>query len=508
MINVISFLENSSRKCPDKIALRDENDSINYLDLYFTALKVATKINSVCKNNKQPVVIISDRTINSIIAIWGVLAAGDYYINIDVKTPLERIKTILNLVNPSVVLVTKERVLEDIKIPILNISEECFSEKTCLCGSVNDFSSEVNSCIIDQDPAYMVLTSGSTGTPKAVVKSHRSIIEFTETFIDRFQLKNDEIFANQASFDFDVSAKDIYVTARLGATMCILPTKCFLMPKTILPLLNKWEVTCLIWAASAIKYVQRMNCLEGTRNDTIKNIFFSGEPMPYATIKYWKKYIPDARYVNLYAPSEITGNCLLYEVDEVNCEGILPLKESFSNMENIVIDDEGNRVQDNGRGELYVRGAFMSQGYYNNLVTTNSVFVQNPLNEKFLDVIYKTGDFMTVRNGLLFFSGRRDNQIKHMGHRIELEEIENAIYTLFEVSLVCVVYDSEAEKIVLLVDNKEITYNDIVARLKNVIPKYMMPSEVVQLDRVPLNSRGKVDRVGALEMYRKGRGAV
>lgn len=502
MINVAQILLNAAKKNGDNIAVKDVNRQITYSELLNSAYELACNINTCTPGTNKLILIITSRTIESFIAIWGVVCSGNYYVCIDNKTPEKRYKYIISQIKPDLIILADEKlrmkVSSDIKILTAKYSKNTYS--------ISNMRKNIKGLnVIDEDPLYMVFTSGSTGNPKAIIKSQRSLISFVEEFVSEFNLEENvhEIFGNQASFDFDVSAKDIYISAYISATVCIIPNNCFLIPAKLIDYLSDNKVSILIWAASAIKYIYRFRCLDKVQPQSLKKVFFSGESMPVECISYWRKYLPHTMFVNMYAPSEITGNCLYHVVTDDVYNGILPLDRVFSNVDVMVLNECYDEIKDSEKGELYIRGAFLAKGYYKENELTNKRFIQNPKHNLYPDIVYKTGDYMYKIGNYLYFAGREDNQIKHMGHRIELEEIEMNCLKCGVSTDICILYDNEKEKIILLTDDVKVTYENVVNKLKDAIPKYMIPGKVVLIDALPYNTRGKIDRNRALMLYKE-----
>jgi amino acid adenylation domain-containing protein len=506
-MNVIStgeILLNAVEKKGSEIAIRDSERSLSYQELLDRAFALSQKINHALEGKNNRILIVSEKSIDSLVAIWGVVCSGNCYAAVDTKTPETRFHKIIDTINPNLILYTNQEQtkIENTDIPSIVLVDEEIRHITV------EFVRKVfkEKHIIDSDPLYMVFTSGSTGEPKAIVKSHRSVLTFVQAFVMTFNLEETEheTFGNQASFDFDVSAKDIFISAYIGATLCIIPSNCFLIPERLTDFLCKNEVTILIWAASAVKYVRRFDCFKMAKpeNLKLKKVFFSGEIMPGECISYWKKSLPKATFVNLYAPSEVTGNCLYHIAHEETIDdGILPLDDTFPNVDVIIIKDNGDLAHDREKGQIYVRGSFLAQGYWGDMKKTKTCFIQNPLHNDFPDPVYKTGDYVLKKGKKLYFTGRIDNQIKHMGHRIELEEIEANCYTAMKCSSFCAIYDYPKEKIIIMTDEKNITYMELVSKLKPIVPKYMIPHELLVVDELPHNDRGKIDRTKAKKKY-------
>ena len=360
---------------------------------------------------------------------------------------------------------------------------------------------------LDTDPLYGIFTSGSTGDPKCVVVCHRSVIDFINVFTETFGITDKDVIGNQAPFDFDVSVKDIYSCIKTGATLIIIPKEYFMFPNNVCDMLDDNNVTTLIWAVSALCLLNRLHGLKYKAPHAINKIMFSGEMMPVKQLNAWRGYYKDAMFVNLYGPTEITCNCTYYIIDrEYSDDEKLPMGNAFLNEHVFLLDDDNSEITDkNIPGEVCVSGTALALGYYNNKEATAKAFVQNPLNDNFNELIYKTGDLAYYNDeGMFVFSGRKDFQIKHMGHRIELEEVDIAIGSICGIDRVCTFFDEAKNKMVSFyvggIDKAE-----LIAELKTKVPDFMVPNLFMQIDEMPLTKNGKIDRNTLKEIYRGGR---
>lgn len=200
-------------------------------------------------------------------------------------------------------------------------------------------------------------------------------------------------------------------------------------------------------------------------------------------------------YANLFGPTETTDICTYYIIDrEFKDDEILPIGKSCNNCDIFLLDENNHEVLDNREGELCVRGSFLAMGYYNNEMKTKEVFVQNPLNKAYPEIIYKTGDLVKYNeSGELIYITRKDFQIKHMGYRIELGEIEAAVNSLDKIQSSAVIFDEMKDKIVLIYTGK-IDDISIMEGISLRVPDYMKPNVIVKVKVMPYNQNGKIDR--------------
>ena len=501
--NILDYLEQSAIHYPDKIAFADETSTCTYKELWKTARSVGTKLANYVPP-RSPVPVFMEKRVETIYAFLGAVYADCFYVLLDPKLPSERLKQILQTLQSEVLVLhpdyEKQFKALEYERNVVNILEALQGEEDAVLLET------IREQRLDIDPLYAIFTSGSTGIPKGVLVSHRSVIDFMEEFVDIFGITDKDVIGNQAPFDFDVSVKDIYSTLKTGATMQIIPKKMFSFPTKLLDYLDEREITTLIWAVSALCIVTTLKGLEYKVPQKVNKIIFSGEVMPIKHLNEWKKYLPDALYANVYGPTEITCNCTYYIVDREFQPGeSLPIGQPFPN-EKVFLLDEGNQlVREAGKkGEICVSGTALSLGYYRNPEQTKKVFVQNPLNEKYLERIYRTGDMAYYgHDGYLYFASRKDFQIKHMGHRIELGEIELAMEMAEGIRRACCTYDEPENKIIAFYEG-EAEKRQIVRALGKKLPAYMIPNVWVKMDRLPITKNGKIDRKKMMKEYREG----
>ncbi len=499
--NVLEYLERAGANTPDKVLFSDTEHQITYRECIAKAKAIGTFLGKNGWKN-TPVAVIIDRKIESLILFMGVIYSGNFYVPISKDLPPARIKKILSSVEPSVILAEKADEGFLIKCRQQNVQ---WMENALDTVPDDALLEQIRRSHLDTDPLYAIYTSGSTGTPKGVLISHRSVIDLAEQFSASFGFDSEDVFGNQAPFDFDVSVKDIYSTLKNGASLCIVPAKLISFPKLLIPYMNEKKISVTIWAVSALAIIAGFRGFKRQKPEYLKKIMFSGEVMPVKVLNYWRENLPDAMFVNLYGPTEITCNCTYYIVDrEFTGTEEIPIGKAFCNTEVFLLKKDQSLAQEGETGEICVKGSSLALGYYRNPEATERAFTQNPLNPNYPERIYHTGDLGKWIDGELYFAGRKDFQIKHMGHRIELEEVERVMDSLAFSARNCCIYDEKHEKLYMFYEAKEDLTKEIAAKLQMDLPKYMCPNRYIFMERLPLNKNGKLDRKRLREEFIDG----
>ncbi len=490
--NVLEYLEGIVQHYPEKIAYANENRGITFRETYIRSRAIGTFLNSKGLY-KQPVVVFMDKCPEAVTAYYGVVYGGNYYVPIEEEMPRFRVQLIFDNLKPSAVICS-----DDTKKIVESFA---FDGDVYIYDEIVKFPiderviEDIRDSAIDTDPIYIIYTSGSTGVPKGVAACHRSVIDYIESLTGVLGVNRDTVFGNQTPFYFDASLKELYSTLKEGATTYIIPKNLFMFPVKLVEFLNKFKINTICWVVPALTMISAFGTFDSIKPKYLHTIAFGSEVFPMKQFNIWREALPEAQFINLYGPTEATGMCSYYKVDRAFKEHeVLPIGKPFRNTD-IILLDKNNRVPKAGDlGEICVRGTSLTLGYYGDFRRTSEVFVQNPLNDVYPELIYRTGDLGRYNEkGELMFVSRKDHQIKHMGHRIELGEIEVNVNMLGGIKSSCCVYDDEKQRIALFYVG-DIGEKDVASELRARLPRYMLPNSVKMLESMPLTANGKIDR--------------
>ena len=476
MENVVELLFDNCARRPQQLMLVDEEKSLTYSEVCRSVIKRASYIKEAGIFN-SPIIVLVDRSLESIINFFAILLSNNYYIPLDKNIPSWKLEKIIKSANVDYYISSD---VDDLPIERLNCDDGSFLYE------YSDFAVDFD----ENRYSYIVFTSGSTGEPKGVIKSHENIISFVDNFVFTFPFLKEERIANQTPFFFDASMKDIYLTLKLGATLYIPDKTKFALPSETIKYLNEKKITYICWVPSILTMIAKTKTLNYVKPEYLKYVYFVGEVFQPKYLNMWLDALPDVRFFNVYGSSEVMGVSLYYEItNHVDTETIPTGKPIAHNK--VTLDE----------GEILIESNQVALGYLNN--KHNSTFEYRGRKR-----ILHTGDFANYdEDGNIVFSSRKDFQIKHLGYRIELQEIEATLINLDYVEQCLSIYDENSDKIILFVVlNRPIDepVRTILTDAKSKLQFYMIPNKVVVLESLPLNANGKIDRKELKRGYQDG----
>ncbi|MDN5202268.1 amino acid adenylation domain-containing protein [Fulvivirgaceae bacterium BMA10] len=511
------LLKQAARKSPQKEVIIAGETKLTYKQLDKLSNRFANLLIATGVKKGDRVGLYMPKNIPAVIGVFGILKAGAAYVPLDINAPSARIAFFIQNCEMTHLMVSSSK---------KEIMDEVFKENTSLdtvilSDDFTDIPSEWPAHIhdwnkvmqshdknpnvrnIDTDLAYILYTSGSTGVPKGVMTSHHNSLAFINSMSELFKILPEDKVANPAPLKFGISIFDIFVTIKEGATMVIIPDLLTTFPCQLADWMHENEIS--IWFS--VPFVLSRLVLDGQIDrynfDHLRAVFFAGEVFPAKYLRQLMNLWPSVTYFNIYGTTEtnvITG----YEVEPLDEDHIkpIPIGKAISNLEAFLIDERGNLIDRPGEsGELCVRGAAVAQGYWANEAKTKENFIENPLDPHSKDLVYKTGDVVVLdEKGRFHYTGRRDHMIKSRGYRIEIGEIEAALYShksIKEAAVVGIPDELAGHKIkafVTLHDKRSLEPVELQKFCTQQIPRYMVPESIEFLEALPKTSTGKIDK--------------
>jgi len=498
-INVLEYFEKGAAlKCGDKVAVVETDRQFTFREIERFAKNCAALILKRSSGTGQPIPVFLPKSAQNIVADIGILYSGNAYANLDIKSPAQRLKGMLDNLNAGIIVTSAAQAPA---LRALGVADEklLLIEDAMVAETLydNDVLRRRMDAIIDTDPYCIIHTSGSTGIPKGVALNHRSTIDFADWAFDRLGLDGSEVMGSLAPIYFDAYTLEFCMMLAKGATWVVVPDQCAMFPVKLIEFLTAHPINFIFWVPTIMVNIANQDLLAKAKLDRINKVFFIGEVFPTKHLNYWRRHLPDAMFVNLYGPIEITVACTYFIVDrEFADDDKLPVGFPMRNTGILILNDQNQLAKVDEPGEICVRGSSLALGYYNNAERTAKGFIQNPLNPHYPEWIYRTGDsgYWNSR-GEIMFLGRKDFQIKHLGYRIELGEIEHAALQVDGIRNCCVVYNQNKKEITMFYEcDRQLAPGFIREKLSVTLPKYMLPTVFDWMELMPRNPNGKIDR--------------
>lgn len=497
---------------PDRTALWfSKNSTLSYLELNVLANRLGRLLIAKGITSCDIIALGDAKTPMTFAAIIACLKLGLPYVFLDSENPQKRLEKILSTCRPKLLLGEKNipggliTACGDHEISIVYTDSSKTRSELAFFDPANLPQSRE---VTGDNIAYIMYTSGSSGFPKGALITHANILNFIEWNRETNGIEPDDILTNVNPLYFDNSVFDVYASLFNGA--CLVP---FTREETYNPdkLVAKIEeIGCTIWFSvpSLLILLQMMGMMDGRHLPSIRRFIFGGEGYPKSKLKpIYDLYKNRADFINVYGPTECTCICSYYPISDQDFETInhLPaLGHIAPNFTYKIVDDKGHPVNPGETGELCLMGPQVGKGYYNNPECTTDNFVLNRFNTMYQQIMYKTGDLVRFNpdNGNLYIHGRKDNQIKHLGYRIELEEIETALTSLDYITEAMVLHTQGTSRLVAFVSTSKAIHEESIRQdLRQILPPYMIPSVFRREPILPKNQNGKLDRRSLAEKY-------
>ena len=512
---------------PEAVALVFDDEAMTYGELEAESNRLARMLRAAGCERGDRVALVIPKSPYAIVAILGVLKAGGIYVPVDVANPAPRIARILARSGAKWALAGRgaEKTLgEALSSPELETTAQVgWLEAEPPAGELlrpiftrRDFAAASAEAIASAggatDAAHILFTSGSTGEPKGVVIRHANVLHFIEWAIAYFGIGPDDRHSGHPPLHFDLSTFDIFGTLTAGAQLHLVRPELNLIPTALATFIRRHELTQWFSVPSILTYMAKFDVIQDGDFPTLRRLLWCGEVFPTPPLIHWMKKLPHVSFTNLYGPTEATIASSYHTLAQCpdQEDQPIPIGRALPGEELLVLTDDLGPTGAGEIGNLYIRGAGLSPGYWRDPEKTAAVFIPNP--DDPADRLYRTGDLAKVgEDGLVLYVGRSDSQIKSRGYRIELGEIEAALHALpglLESAVVGVELGGFEGKVICCAYVVSPEADAAPPRLRRLLaaslPSYMLPSRWMALPMLPKNANGKVDRRALAEAFARG----
>jgi amino acid adenylation domain-containing protein len=518
------FLGRQAHRRPDAVAVVGDEERLTYEELDARTGRLATMLRGAGCRLGDRVGILIEKSPAAIAGILAALKVRCAYVPLDVTSPVARLSRIVGSADLRVLLVndgTPAGLLDALAeagavgpdVAIGSLSRAARADVRPLAFDGADVDAAAMSPAErgrPDDLAYVFFTSGSTGVPKGVMVPHRSVLAFTEWTTSQFAVDAGDRNSGHAQLTFDLSTLDLYTSLAAGAELNLVPDRLNADPRALARFIRERRLTQWHSVPSVLSYMAQVGALDDGAFPDLKRVLWCGDVLPTSVLATWKSRLPHVQFTNLYGPTEATVASSFHTVDALPPDGApIPIGRPCAGEEVFVADEQLTPLGPGEVGELCIAGVGLAHGYWRDEATTRKAFVHDLRGRR----VYRTGDLGRIdEDGVLHFLGRRDSQIKHRGYRIELGEIAAALDTIDDVAA-CAVVDIpsggfEATVIGCAYTKRrgsDLTAAVVRSSLERLLPSYMIPMRWLELDELPKNANGKIDRNQVRELMSRQR---
>ncbi len=478
---VVELLEDQVSKTPNNIAVVYEEEEISYAELNSKANQLAYKLRELGVKPDDKVAIITQRSIEIIIGILGIIKAGGAYVPMDPGYPGERIKYMLEDCQPKAILLGEAELQIKTNIPVIDLFDS-----EVYTGEVEN-PEHVN---MPNDLIYIIYTSGTTGKPKGVMIENISVVRLVKN-TNYIELNQDTVILQTGAISFDASTFEIWGTVLNGGKLCLVDNSVIINAKLFKKTINAYKINT-IFITTAL-YNQLLN-FDNKIFNSLTYLLFGGEKTSEKHVRMMMDSDSRVNLSNVYGPTESTTFTTYYPINKYNLSNNIPIGRPISNTQTYIMN--GNELCGIGMpGELCIAGVGLARGYLNLPELTAEKFVKNPFGK---GRMYRTGDLARwLPDGNIEYLGRMDEQVKIRGFRIELGEIENVLRKQTGVrDAAVVVKERSGDKSICayIVSDQEIQAAEIKDSLRKELPEYMVPAYFLQIENIPVTRNGKLDK--------------
>jgi amino acid adenylation domain-containing protein/non-ribosomal peptide synthase protein (TIGR01720 family) len=498
------LFEEQVGRTPDKVAVVYEDLNLTYKELNERANRLA---NYLIQNHKVTpdtlVALCLDRSEHMLIAILGVLKSGGAYVPIDPGYPLDRIEYVFADTKTCVTITNKiyqdrlESISSAISSKIICIDDDGFQKELAFINTSNP-----STVTTSNNLAYVIYTSGTTGRPKGVMMGHQGVVNRIVWMNKEYPLHDNDVILNKTDYTFDVSVWELIWANLYGSTTVLAGDKLHKDIFYLAAIIKKRLISIIHFVPSALSaFIEGISETTNTFGSVhfLQKIFCSGEELKLKQVENLHKLLPATMVHNLYGPTEAAIDVLYYDCSFKDLERIY-IGKPISNIKVHILSKELQPVPPNAIGELYIGGIGLARGYLNRPDLTAERFIANPFQtiqeclENTNGRLYRTGDLVRyTTDGNIEFIGRNDFQVKIRGFRIELGEIEAALASYPEIKQ-SVVLARENKLVGYYVAETKLNNEQIYTYLEKILPEYMIPSNLMYLETMPLAINGKLNR--------------